>query len=587
MLTLKKTKTRCASLSGGVCSANLFFLLLFIVLFATGCRSEKKDSAPEYEYDIYEVRVRSSLAVRSQPNRYSTKIADLYNHTQIRVTGIENGWAQIIVVPPDSFGYVSGKYIEFMAQGPRISRESAEKKSEQADEKKSEQEDEKKLTEADAGKAADTDTESEASSVASGSGNVLVEDSAGIFSDDEIRKIKSVGVPDGWTFAFVTTDSVPYMKLLDYNEDTYDRVKETLPKKERDNLVVVSYVAGCRLVNYSATSSVSGYVSNFYRDDFSKIQYQTGTDSVTAQNGILMTGDLLKKAVEETKTMSWYKRWRLTSSCFIDEILDTGIVNNMLPRDSFMHKYVFSWMMKLPFATARWLIDKTMSIWMSMALTALIMILVHFIFLKLSFSLLNKPLSLITINFGRIAIYLYCLAMLVAFLLYILPSMANVDVMALSGKYSGKDIANLLYFYGRPAPNIGWGWYLLFFCLAVGNSSLDVNLLPKSFLRRDVQLQDINARISGKSVMAGIKGIMLFGSESRDKILNSENPYGEIYSGKAGEAMGKMVVAAGGACFVFNGTLVIYGIMTFGVLVLCSLVTIIMRISFYHKQRLT
>lgn len=565
-------------------------LFLLLILTTVSCGGDKSSQEYQEEYDIYKVKVRTYLAIRENPNKKSTQIGSFTNGTEIKVYDVSDGWAK--VQAGRSYGYVSSKYIRFMSEGPRIAKaqepmesvepiEAGESNTTLQSEDGKTAWNEKKSDHPSGEKTADM-VFAPASTSRQG-GTMVIADNAAVLSSSEVEVLRNAPVPQGWTYMVSTVDSVSYLRLGNYTSELFDEIKDKLPKNEREKLVLFSYIGKSRVLSYYTGNSLSGYLSNYYRDSLFIVQREAFVDSIPKVAVIGQYINTITTALNSFQDMGWWKRFRLSTDNVIDELLGSGVVDNMLPSASWLHKYIFGWLTYYPQRTLFKLTIITGSLWGTLVLLILILALLTLIYQ----TFVNKPRALGVLYFAtglRYIITGYIWITIITSLIYVVPDMTNIAIMKDSGAYPEAYIDSIRDFYQKDPMNISWIWYAVMVILILGPIILDPVNIPLMLCRSQVQHNLIIFYTNPDHAMDCIRTGISFGDCSIDSLKKSQTPFAEIYSSKIGEPLGAKAVFAGLACTIFNGTLVVYTILIFGCRCLIRLIKIIVNILSYKKS---
>ena len=98
-------------------------VIIFSLLVLESCIScHKETERDEIQYDLYEVKIKSSLNVRATPDPNAPKLGALYNNEKVNVVNINDGWAKIKY--GTQYAYVSSKYLTLVNKGNKANSHS-------------------------------------------------------------------------------------------------------------------------------------------------------------------------------------------------------------------------------------------------------------------------------------------------------------------------------------------------------------------------------------------------------------------------------------------------------------------------------
>lgn len=101
-------------------------IMVILVLTSISCIScHKEAEKEETDYSLYQVNIKSSLNVRSEPIPNGKKIGSLSNNDKVNVVDINNGWAKIKY--GSQYAYVSAQYLTLIKN--ELSNDSIQDKS--------------------------------------------------------------------------------------------------------------------------------------------------------------------------------------------------------------------------------------------------------------------------------------------------------------------------------------------------------------------------------------------------------------------------------------------------------------------------
>lgn len=312
--------------------------------------------------------------------------------------------------------------------------------------------------------------------------------------------------------------------------------------------------------------------------------------NIQAGTGIAEIVNIISTATTEYTDIKWYKRWRLSSDSFIDELLDKVLVQNILPGTGFFHRWVFGWLFKWPYAVARWTVGLTGSPWFGLCFMALCILALHLLNLKFWHKAIvtgefpSGKLMLIVQICNPILSVFMALTVL-SYMVYFIPSLDNIAVMQLSGSFSESQINDTLNFYLRESLNVGTFWYVLFVIVAASSKSIDIDLISNCFLNSQKQHEALDQQLNYSSIKAGVSSTMLLNGTSftKEQLQKFVYPYDELASKKLGVSFGSNLSPLIFLSLIINGTLVIFGLIYFGYTLLQDIATLSYRFYMYGR----
>lgn len=582
----------------------LFFLICALIM--AGCGRSYKEEQPE-EYDIYTVKVRTYLVIREGPGKDTQPIGYYTNGTKIEVYGEENGWAKVKV--DNRYAYVSSQYIHFDSEGPRYHKvevDSAASQPEEAGDKQladnspvkpdnkdsrgkgSESKDDKSSPSESVSAGGDQSGSQEESVTSPDGGTLIIANADSVFSHADIAALKQLHVPSEWTFYVTAVDSVNYLNLRNYTDDAYDAVKDSLPKESRKKLVLFSYIKESHVFSYHMSNdAISGYLSNYYYDSLLDVQWELTSGSRSSSRALGNYIDTVGKAIDAYDGMGWFKRLRMSSDNVIDEVLGGGLASNILPSDSWIHKYILGWLTYWPLRTLFKLNLLTGSLWITLIILIIILSLLTYGYGKLVIKLNGRGLGTnLCLAIVRLSVLGYVWVTVFTSLIYAVPDMMNVAIMEGSGSYPEEYIQSLQDFYFSDPPNVGWIWYAVMVVLFIGSFAIDPKYLPlatvSSATQRKLFKFYLDPKNSEGATIDGYNNLELHADI--EKLKASEIPLADFYGGQLGENLGGKIIFLIFACTIFNGTLVIYSILILGSRCLTRLIRVLLTCSDLKKK---
>ena len=539
-------------------------LLVFCALALSACRNSKSHR-PEQKYDIYEVRVSSSLAVREGPSRNARKICDIYNGTTVKVNAIENGWAKVYYNNYDTTTvYVSADYILFKEYGPHSPLKWAEEIALHPE-----------------------------LAIPKFNEHTTVADSAGIFGAEDYAALLEVEVPEPWKYVIVTADTVAPLEIYGYADRLYKVISDTVP--DEDHTIVVSYVADIRLADARMPDRLTNYLANKHSREMFDAQYDASLASTTPVEAIIGLMRAVNAGIEGSEETPWYKRWFYSGSDFVDSFFELVVIDNIVPNDGFGYRWL-SWLYKYPFKFMLWLTSLLGSPVLAFAFLALIIVAACFFLRLYGFRQTAKPIK--SINVGTLYLFIFfrgllsviAIITLATGITLLIPSMDSFFAVQQSGQLSAENLQCIADCFQMPAPGASW-WLKLLIFVFFFISLYDPEIYPCTFLRRDIQIKIIEEKMalnpedSGINLFSKSNERMNFTSLSEEKLLQSDNPMSEILQEKAGDR-GRSSFFLISLMFILSTPLAWFALFTIGSAAINNIITMVFAYKTYDRQGL-
>lgn len=562
---------------------HILVILLLLTVGIQACGS----SGDRPERDIYRVEVRTHLNIRDSPSRRGNVIGYINNGELIEVIDVRDGWASI-EFGQDGVGYVSSDYLSLVRKYNNDAETSEPVQAELADDNTSQ-----------TPSSQESPKTPDESPVIPKGGNVYFIGDSTILSDyDKTRISDALKTADKYVFIVNTVDNVPVGSLFDYAPDLLDSLSEELDSSMNwwqrfkswfggdspsSNIVLISYVKSAFLLQAECNGNSLKYLKMSRPKDYFRLQeaVSEGLPSAIAAMGLA-----IDSAGAEYETRSWFVRVQINTGNILENICEDWIVENILPRDSFWHKWVLGWLFALPLKFANWLFVLTGSYLMTLV-TLMIVILGLYIFSTFFMfkvqrigaektGCLGTSSALLTMIVNAF-LWLSMLSMLI----YMIPDMATLSVMSQTG-YSADVVRTALHSFENHA--VSKNWFLVTMFLVGLFLSLGLNA---GYALNATLPSRIQKRIFANNKDDIEKKKMFEGESLDDKLLNSDHPYTDLFMesmGKdnVGQALGTSIPLS----FVFNGSFLLFASLFFWTKVLKRLITIALGVMSYRKQGL-
>ncbi len=568
------------------------FLIVFLSLIMHSCYEIE-----ESPYDRYRVEVNTYLNVRATPSKKGAIVGTVENGTLLDVVDIEDGWAKVRYRGEDA-GYVSADYIVLVRRSG----------------KRSESNDSVRQGES-AGEDISLATAPEATPAGGGSVPVsqpeesvlknvtFIGDSTVLTPYDMAEIEERLGKAPDYLFVVNMADSVPTEALFDYAPDVLDNVSRELDStmswwqivkswfggdSPSSNIVLLSYIKNDRLLQAECNGNSLKYLKMSRPEEYFNLQEKARADYV---DGICSMGLEIDKAGKEYAQRNWFVRAQVNTGNIFNYICEDILVENILPRDSFWHKWVFGWIFALPFSSANLIYVLTGSCTATLIIFMFMVLGLYYLGNHLKFALYRKftqdqivagkagclmPSVNFIITLGHIYLWLCMLSMVV----YVMPDMCTVSVMANSG-YPDSVISTASQNFSTTAVTKNW---LLVTVFVIG-------LVLSNCLEKDYALL---ATLPGKAQMrifektkdqleAQIDNLKCKMSD----LENSSTPFTDLAISYAGrEEVGQTVFPAIILTFVFSGTLLLYASLFLWTRALKRIFYIIIGVLSYKKSHM-
>lgn len=413
------------------------FAFIITIVSLSGCFGHSSRESKE-KYDLYTVNVRSTLNMRAEPNPRARLLTRLGNGDTIKVLSYSPDWSYIKT--DRYYGYVSSKYINPVTAP--IDNEP--------------QESIPSTTTSTASLSNDTIPASDYPKA----GILDICDNAGILSIADVDAIKSKLEKNKLNITVVTIDSVAPLKIFSIADDINDEITKQINnndsrgwfKRKWDNIVdafynepfkdiqlrtpehyTFVYISSLKLL----TSAGSGPTIKLMRQRNMENYYSAQLLARTsATDGIIRMIDEFNDAKQQYSKWQWWKRGQASTASIFDYVADEILVQNILPNDSFLHKYVIGWIFAIPFKLAYLTVDLCESVTHALILLGLIYISISFFSYCYrinargtnSNAVLKHRIHILL----RFIIFVFWLV-IISMIIYMIPDMRNIANMEVNG----------------------------------------------------------------------------------------------------------------------------------------------------------
>lgn len=289
--------------------------IVLMMLTLTSCISCKEDTPKEeITYSLYQVNIKSSLNVRMEPASNSRKIGALYNNDKVNVININNGWAKIKF--GSQYAYVSSKYLTLIEN--KSSNDSINKE----------------IT----------------------SNKTIFFDNANLLSNEEYAFINQAYANINAYIIVWTTESIDKGDIIHYNEQIIDKLEEepydskikaSKPSNiDEDDIYFITYIKNLGLLQVKSESGAMNIINISMPEKY--IQTQIKAKQNGLKDGLIALSSLINEATIKYNENNWFIRTFINGSSLGEMITESLFKEQIVPSNSFFHKYIFSWATKIP-----------------------------------------------------------------------------------------------------------------------------------------------------------------------------------------------------------------------------------------------
>lgn len=550
--------------------------LLIFILFALLLQSCAFDRVEEPKYDIYRVEVETFLNFRDSPSKKGTVLGSLKNGALVDVIEITDGWAKVCY-HGEEIVYVSSDYLVLVRQAKKTEPSASDEVSMEEEESLAEEETQQ------------TDPNS--------GGNVFFIGDSLILEAHEKQEIEDRLRPAAeYTYIINTVQSVPTGQLFDYAPDLLKNLSKELDSSmswwqkfkswfggdsPSDHIVLLSWVKEAGLLQAECNGNSLKYLKMSDPEKYFRIQSEIREN---VPNAIADLGLAIDKAGSDYSERSWFIRSQINTGNIFDNICEDWIVENILPRDSFWHKWVLGWVFAIPLKFANWIMTIVHSYVITLILLMILILglYVYSIHGAVKYQRLGSEktgcLTMFMASMSMIANIFLWLCML-SLLVYMMPDMSVISVMGLSGFPQSVINVALSEFYSAAVTK---DWLLVVLFLLGTAIVMGINYdhfisatLPSKFQKflLKEQKDEIKADFESKGVT--------FDYEAWAK---AEFPYRDLVISEVGGNLGKILITVLPLSFVFNGTLLLYASIFLWTIALKKVIKIAININSLRKQ---
>lgn len=562
-----------------------YFSLIFLLLLLSSCAFDK-DAV--LEYDLYKVDVNTYLNVRETPNKRGKIVGTINDGAIINVAEIKEGWAAVIY-DGKQVGYVSSEYLTFYKARTIGNQPTDEMSDEDLDvvcESESTQSDHVPHNKESSQLAASSIDDERIDSVR------FVGDDF-ILSENERQTIRQrLSLLHGYIFVINTVENVETGELFDYAPDLLENLTKEMDSEvswwkrfkswfgseiPSSNLVLLSYIKDDKdggLLQAECNGSSLKYVKMKEPHKYFDCQTEAAANPVY---GIISMGELIANGGDEYNDRNWFIRKQIDAGDILENICDGLIVENILPCNSFWHKWVFGWVFAWPLAVANWLLTILGSYLTTLFVFMLIIVsMQYYVVNQIYKGAKGFKGTAFLIMLMKIFMWLCMLSLIV----YMFPDLTKIFVMKEAGYSSGICRMALNQFSSMSMPS---NWFLIvvfivgtIVCVGIKEGFIVDSTLSSS-KQKSLYLQN-EKNIEEWMQACGV-------DYNKDALKNDETPYltlsYEYFGSKVGATVPVLIIS-----FIFSGALLLYASLFLWTKALQKIVGVLVGILAYKKGTL-
>lgn len=535
----------------------LRFSIICFLLCLTSCAFDK-DAV--LEYDLYKVDVNTYLNIRESPNKTGKIVGTVNDGAIIDVADVNDGWATV-VYEGRQVGYVSCEYLKFykartvgnQPMGNVSDDDLADEFDSEPD--RAEVSGENKENE----RLADAGSENEQIDKIRFVGDDY------ILSDAERSAISHrLSLLQDYIFVINTVENVETGELFDYAPELLDNLTKEMDSSvswwtrfkswfggeiPSSNLVLLSYIKDNKeggLLQAECNGNSLKYVKMKEPHKYFNCQTVAVANPV---DGIVSMAELISNGGKEYSDHNWFIRRQIDTGDILENVCDGLIVENILPRNSFWHKWVFGWIFAWPLGVANWLLSIFGSYIITLLVFMFLIVAIHYYISLQIYKGQNgsKGIAGLLVFFN---IFLW-FAML-SLIIYMFPDLTNVFVMKESGFSSNICMMALHQFANMSLPS---NWFLIV-AFIVGNVisvGIKEGFIVNATLPSSYQIEQY--RKNEKNIEEWMSAWDV--DYNKDELQNDNQPYltlsMEYFGSKVGGIAPLLIMS-----FIFSGALLLY-----------------------------
>lgn len=513
--------------------SRLFYSITKIVILCSllvleSCIScHKETERTEIQYDLYEVKIKSSLNVRATPDSDAPKLGALYNNEKVHVVNINDGWAKIKY--GTQYAYVSSKYLTLVSKGNND------------------------LTAEKEDTSGKPNSQNKFNTDSIGSKKMaLIFDNANVLSPEDYMMINQAYGNINAFLILWTVESIDKGDILNYNNQIAAKLEEEPYKKyidthkpsdiDEEDIYRVTFIKDLGLLQVENESGVMNLINISMPDKYLHTQLKAKQSGLQA--GLMDLSSLIKEATVKYKDNNWFVRIFINSSSLGEMITESLFKEQILPSDGFMHKYIFSWVTKIPCDFLNYLIAKTSSLSYAMIFLCLLYTIATIVKTNVIGGGYKQGETKKITYLLLIALFLlFLFVCLVILIFYTMCNMTDITAMQMYG-WNNEMIATVTEHNLNHHIPRSWWLSLLFFI------SMFIYKLPNAWISVASILPSKNQQALAKSNPSHFEG--------HQDLTSKESPYSDLFGDKAGEATGSSIFIIIVLTLLLNGTSMMY-----------------------------
>lgn len=269
----------------------------------------------------------------------------------------------------------------------------------------------------------------------------------------------------------MTVPAIPRNHIFDYTSDKLNELADIESKNKSfwkrlfntaiNKSVLICYDAADKMLTIESGDSSCKYMS-LSRPNALFICQAGVRNGRSPGNAIRDLATLLSESKKKYEGCNSFIKLGADTSAQLNVLCDDFIVENILPRDSFWHNWIFGWLFAVPFAFSGILFNFTCSLLGIMLLFVLLFALLTYGHYAISIKLkVTKKVRYIWAVIALKATKAFLWLTLVSFCIYMFPKMETIAVME-NYDYSSVTIHNMNTLYSDGTAISGWFMCALF-----------------------------------------------------------------------------------------------------------------------------
>ncbi len=545
---------------------------LFLLLILTSCwRSDD-----ELKYDLCRVEVDTYLNIREEPNSRSKILGTVRKDSIITVLDDGNGWSRLYM-DDKPVGYLSNDFL-VLVKARKTEDDNGQPTEMHPMGNTGDDEEWAAMSESETG---DNSPEALAAADSENDGptfekvRFIGQDS--LLTADQKAIIESrLSQIDNFLFVVNTSSNVAAGELFDYAPDMLDALTADMDSQmgwwrrlkswfgyelPSAKLVLLSYIVESGNGGL-LQAECNGNALKYLKIKQPELYFDCQAEAMRAPGaGIASMGEAVADAGKEYSERNWFIRGQVNTGNIFEHICEDYISENILPRDSFLHKWVFGWIFAWPKSFAGWMVGLCGSF-----LSALVVMMLIILALKYFTSKAKHQLSTISekrrfegegcvhtaiwmlLSLPRFFVWLSMLSMII----FMVPDMTKIFVMNMSG-YGVEICKSALQFFANYSMPSNWILVVFFIVGTIIGVGMHEDLTLCATLPSQVQMRmcrNNEEKIQDLSTQYGLNADM-------EKLRTDETPYAtlamEVFMNKLEKTWPVLILA-----YIFSGTLLLY-----------------------------